>query len=673
MKKSPFAPRVFVLSCAAVAVVACFARPTCGQQLAVFSYDSQAAGQDDAMSVYDAGIGSFLPFDSRVAANGSFGGVATSGNMALYTYNATTAAENDEVVVYDLVGTATASLTYGFVGTDGSFGPVAAGDGMIFYSYDSNVVGEWDLMEVYDVATGMPLSVDLWFAEDGSFGHVAAGDGKAFYSYNSTVAGGTDVMVACDLASGERTDVYYGYDAGGSFGHAATGDGAAAFAYDSTTDLGGSDLMIVHNIADGIPTEIDFGSQDASDGSFGHVAVSGGKVFYTYNSTVAGATDRLTAYDLASGSSESISEFPGLDGSFGHVTVGDGKIFFAYDSTVAGQDDLIVAYDIAGDSLQTIDESFGSAGAFGSIAAGDERIFYSYETSAAGDDDVVMAYDLALATSDVIDGDSGPAGAFGPIAVATGTPKLTSTTSGNFNVAATWGQTTVVPTAQYATLIAGDMVTVAQSGDAFSLAIDAGGTVDVRSGAVLMVVRGLTVAADSTLAGDGAVDAETIAMHGTLAPGGTGGGIGTLTLDNGVMALASSAVYDVEVSLGAVEADLLEVSAAGRVLLGGTLQVTAIDRTDSNLWADVSRTIVHSATGAIGDDASGTGFAFDAVAPAGSHLGQGAFLREVDYVNPGGNVAASVNLDVFIALGGDADGDGKVWANDWNVLRANFG
>jgi len=37
------------------------------------------------------------------------------------------------------------------------------------------------------------------------------------------------------------------------------------------------------------------------------------------------------------------------------------------------------------------------------------------------------------------------------------------------------------------------------------------------------------------------------------------------------------------------------------------------------------------------------------------------------------NVISAVELDLFVALGGDADGDGKVWLSDWAALRANFG
>jgi hypothetical protein len=32
-----------------------------------------------------------------------------------------------------------------------------------------------------------------------------------------------------------------------------------------------------------------------------------------------------------------------------------------------------------------------------------------------------------------------------------------------------------------------------------------------------------------------------------------------------------------------------------------------------------------------------------------------------------------VDLELFIALGGDADGDGMVWLSDWGKLRQNFG
>ena len=32
-----------------------------------------------------------------------------------------------------------------------------------------------------------------------------------------------------------------------------------------------------------------------------------------------------------------------------------------------------------------------------------------------------------------------------------------------------------------------------------------------------------------------------------------------------------------------------------------------------------------------------------------------------------------VDLELFVALGGDTNGDGKVGLGDWGTLRANFG
>ncbi|NQU23933.1 MAG: hypothetical protein HQ567_21835, partial [Candidatus Nealsonbacteria bacterium] len=81
-----------------------------------------------------------------------------------------------------------------------------------------------------------------------------------------------------------------------------------------------------------------------------------------------------------------------------------------------------------------------------------------------------------------------------------------------------------------------------------------------------------------------------------------------------------------------------------------------------------------SVTGVPGE----TGVEFAAVEPAPAadetgHIGQGGFLRDVTYVRSGGAITRSVDLELFVALGGDSDGDGKVWLSDWAALRANFG
>ncbi|NQU22796.1 MAG: PEP-CTERM sorting domain-containing protein [Candidatus Nealsonbacteria bacterium] len=156
-------------------------------------------------------------------------------------------------------------------------------------------------------------------------------------------------------------------------------------------------------------------------------------------------------------------------------------------------------------------------------------------------------------------------------------------------------------------------------------------------------------------------------------------------MGTGTMELKADATVDVQVSLTATAADKIRASAAGALRLGGTLAVSGVDRVDADSWADVTRTIVDKEVGGtIGwydqDAQVMVGHEFEAVVPvpgddASSHVGQGAFLREVDYKTTGAAPAdtESVELKLFIALGGDSDGDGTVWLSDWAALRANFG
>ncbi|NQU25076.1 MAG: hypothetical protein HQ567_27635, partial [Candidatus Nealsonbacteria bacterium] len=167
-----------------------------------------------------------------------------------------------------------------------------------------------------------------------------------------------------------------------------------------------------------------------------------------------------------------------------------------------------------------------------------------------------------------------------------------------------------------------------------------------------------------TLVGAGTIHTDLMEIHGRVAPG--TGGVGTLTLGSGTVELTPSATYDAQVNLAKADADRIEVSAGGTLRLAGTLVVSGIDRTDAGFWASsASRRIAANSGGTI---AGG----FDNVIPApaadeSSHVGQGAFLRGVD------TASDSVDLDLFIALGGDADGDGQVWLSDWAALRAKFG
>ncbi|NQU21537.1 MAG: hypothetical protein HQ567_09655, partial [Candidatus Nealsonbacteria bacterium] len=194
---------------------------------------------------------------------------------------------------------------------------------------------------------------------------------------------------------------------------------------------------------------------------------------------------------------------------------------------------------------------------------------------------------------------------------------------------------------------------------------------------VTLTATGATLTVVDVGAGHGAtIVAEAMDVLGTISPGNDG--IGTLTIGDGELGLAGSATYDAQVSLSTGEADLIEVS-VGSLQLGGTLNVIGTGRTTSNSYdAKLSRRVVNNNFGAIGDAPSGTGFEFDEVIPpfgpgAAAHVGHGAFLRDVAYPKNASNITEGVDIELFVALGGDADGDGKVWLSDWAALRANFG
>ncbi|NQU22193.1 MAG: hypothetical protein HQ567_12995, partial [Candidatus Nealsonbacteria bacterium] len=187
-------------------------------------------------------------------------------------------------------------------------------------------------------------------------------------------------------------------------------------------------------------------------------------------------------------------------------------------------------------------------------------------------------------------------------------------------------------------------------------------------------------------AADGVTLDGEMEVRGELHVGGDSG-IGTLTLNGGgELALDTSANFNAQVSMAAAGAVADKIDLVnGALQLGGTLTVTGIERADANTPANALLTVVAKGSeGEIGYYDSDADVLynneFESVVPApaadaSSHIGQGAFLREVDY-KPATTIPAhttTVELDVFVALGGDADGDGKVWLTDWAALRANFG
>ncbi|NQU26553.1 MAG: PEP-CTERM sorting domain-containing protein, partial [Candidatus Nealsonbacteria bacterium] len=213
------------------------------------------------------------------------------------------------------------------------------------------------------------------------------------------------------------------------------------------------------------------------------------------------------------------------------------------------------------------------------------------------------------------------------------------------------------------------------------------GAVDVGATSTLTVDGTLTAAVGSvvgTLAGSGTLNVDPVTVTGTVAPGGDG--IGVLTVGMGELVIDTGATYNAGVSLGddasTIEADTIILDSGDSAIhLGGTLAPKGVGRTDAGFFSpSTTQTVFENETGAdvVTGVAGEFGVEFAAVDPAPAddvtaHIGQGAFLRDVTYDRPGGSIVDSVNLELFVALGGDADGDGKVWLSDWAALRANFG
>ncbi len=211
------------------------------------------------------------------------------------------------------------------------------------------------------------------------------------------------------------------------------------------------------------------------------------------------------------------------------------------------------------------------------------------------------------------------------------------------------------------------------------------GNLTVQANVDSLALDGATYSFQDVSIADGATVTGEMAVRGTFD---VGSGVGEMTIDDGELVFDNAddtARYNAEVNLGgsaaAITADKIVMTTASRMHLDGTLAPKAIGRTDAGFFASgISLTVVDNTargelTGAPGGD---TLYEFAAVDPApaadkSSHIGQGAFLRDVIYDRSSGFVTETVDLDVFVALGGDVDGDKKVWLSDWAALRAHFG
>ncbi len=173
---------------------------------------------------------------------------------------------------------------------------------------------------------------------------------------------------------------------------------------------------------------------------------------------------------------------------------------------------------------------------------------------------------------------------------------------------------------------------------------------------------------DGLSANGATVNAEDLAVRGTLTPGGAEAG--TMRLEGNVE-LTETAVYACDLDGTAHDS---VVVASGELFLGGTLQVHALGVETSQLGA-TTRTIIDTDGGTIAG-------VFDHVpdvhvpsAGAAGHLGLGVFHRGVNYVGanvPGEDPATAVAVDLFVAGGGDSNGDVNVDGQDITSLINHF-
>ena len=221
--------------------------------------------------------------------------------------------------------------------------------------------------------------------------------------------------------------------------------------------------------------------------------------------------------------------------------------------------------------------------------------------------------------------------------------------------------------------------------------LDAIGSVDVNG---TLTVNGTlnsgATSVDGTLAGTGTISAsiagepDAIEVIGTISPAGLGGR-GVLTLGVGEMSLEGVFEAQVNAQVGQTASDQIFVSDDGMLELGGTLKISGTGRTTYDNFEPkaVRRVVDNPGNGAIGigDIVNHTGESFAEIEPAVpvsdddiSHVGQGAFLRDVEYKTfaVGFENIIAVDIELFIAKGGDTDGDGKVWLQDWLNFRPNF-
>ena len=374
--------------------------------------------------------------------------------------------------------------------------------------------------------------------------------------------------------------------------------------------------------------------------------VEGGSIHDLYASNASrisisgGSTGRLYSYDSSSVavSGGSLGNLEGYDTSTVDISGGSVSNLTSYDSSTV---------DISGGDVSSYVQSYDTSTV--DISGGDVKRLGAYDTSIV----TLHGYDFRVTgglrlQDDTVSGTGPLTGKWFDktawVVVIVGNSSdatiriviipepfgITSSTAGNWNAPATWGDGSATPTEDSEMTVTQHTVTVAADGSAQSLLIDDDGSVVIGHSSNLTVVNALEI-------------------------------------NNGT----------------------LEILPAGTVSVGGDLTMTPqaeyayqIDATANGLTtvsgdADLDGTLIVQATGGL--DAIGltthpiivAGRIVDSFAnePAiGGHLGYGVFHQGAWY-----NFAAGVvREEVFQAAAGDIDGDGQIDNGDLQgILSAN--
>ena len=179
--------------------------------------------------------------------------------------------------------------------------------------------------------------------------------------------------------------------------------------------------------------------------------------------------------------------------------------------------------------------------------------------------------------------------------------------------------------------------------------------------------NGQAVVFGGLLGGSGSFSFLTVKSGGGISPG---DGVGSLTVNNNV-SMEDGTRLRAELA-GTATGDYDQLRVLGEMILDGTLEVVDVDGFGPTTRGTTDRFVLvqGGALSGLFDDATYNGATMtpiDGINPDGgftSHAGDGLF-QTLSYDND------SVTLDQYYAIPGDANGDGNVDVQDFNVWNSN--